>query len=241
MRPAESPAVPVRLGSSALSDLVGPGRPVVIVGDAGIRGRPMHTTVTLDECPTDIGESSYQILHGREDRPVVSPGDSGGPLLVRDREGVARLMGVASTGAEIEGVGWSRWTRVEHVSAWILEGLHIQGMEGRSDAPSCALPPTFGDAGPVGGRVCSQDRTDMCVALGDTGECVLFEYRTPPGNPSAVTGHEWYLRGTSRYKYRLPRRRFVETRLCQVSLIIPIRIHVGRSASAPAGIPAEAR
>ncbi len=203
MRPVEDPAAPVKLGSSALSALVQPGEPVVIVGDAGVRGRPIHATIVLEDCPAEAGDSSRQACHGQEERPVISPGDSGGPLLVGDRAGGARLMGVASTGATIGGVGWTRWTRIEHVSEWILAVLLLQGTEGRSESPSCAMPPTRGDAAPVGGRIFSQERMDMCVPLGDTGEGVLFEYRASPGSPAAASifGAKWHVSGASDYTY----------------------------------------
>ena len=202
LRPVEAPAAPVRLGSAALSNLVGPEKSVVIVGDAGVRGRPLHATITLEDCPPEAGSSQYQVCHGRENRPVVSPGDSGGPMLVGDQDGGARLMGVASTGSTISGHGWARWTRIEHVSEWILAVLLLQGTEGRSDAPSCALPPSPGDTSPVGGRVFSLKRLLLCAPLGDSGEGVLFEYRTPPGASNPFIGEDWYLSGASTVAYQ---------------------------------------
>ena len=200
-RDVESPAVPVKLGSSALSALVRPGESVVIMGDAGGRGRPMHATIVLDDCPAEAGGSTRQACHGRESRPVISLGDSGGPLLIGDREGGARLKGVASTGATIGETGWARWTRIEHVSEWILSVLLLQGTDGRSDSPSCAMPPASGDAAPTGGRIFIQERIFLCAPLGDTGEGVLLEYRMPPSNPNFILGEEWLLPGASDIAY----------------------------------------
>ena len=104
-------------------------------------------------------------------------------------------MGVASTGTTFEGVGWGRWTGIEHVSEWILSVLLVQATEGRSDSPSCAIPPTRGHAGPVGGRIFSQERTYLCAPLGDTAEGVRFDYRMPPGLPNL--SEAWFLPGAS--------------------------------------------
>ena len=206
-RPVDEPAAPVRLGSRSLSALVQPGEPVVIIGDAGVRGRPMHTTIVLEDCPAEAGNSPNQVCYGRPDRPVISRGDSGGPLLVGDREGGARLMGVASTGATFGGEGWGRWTRIEPVADWILSVMLIQGTEGRSNSPSCAMPPSLGDGdtSPVGGRIFKVKHIQMCVPLGDTGDGVLFDYRRRIGEASVEYGFEhWFLAGASDYLVEFP-------------------------------------
>lgn len=182
--PADAPAAPVRLGSVALGRVLGPGQDAVIIGDAGTRGSPMHATVTLSECPSEAGDASMLLCHARDERPVVSRGDSGGPLLVGGQDNGALLMGVASTGATIGGTGWSRWTRIGHVREWILAVMLAQGTEGRSAAPSCALPPAGTAAGPVGGRIFENEFFGLCIPLGTTGEGLWTDYRPPMGDPS---------------------------------------------------------
>ncbi len=113
-------------------------------------------------------------------------------------------MGVASTGGTILGVGWTRWTRIEHVEKWLHQVIIQEGTEGASSAPNCALPPASPGGHPirVGGRVFKNRVLAYCYPLGETGEGVRLEHRVPYGEYGF---EDWYAPGAMGHYFEFSR------------------------------------
>lgn len=126
-------------------------------------------------------------------------GDSGGPLLLRDDEGIARTFGILAFGSN-DCFGRDHYTRVgDAVAAWLHEitGVdprasampdaagEVLGVEGRcfgeqaiwSEAGTiqsrvCAPPQACGWSGHARGFRCVEAKRDPCQGVSDVGSCI---------------------------------------------------------------------
>lgn len=188
--PMPADVLPLLEDPAEVSSLV--GTPVNLAGyGVGADGKPARELQLLAEHIVRVDEEVIEVDGGR--RTGACRGDSGGPLLVRDRHGVLRVAGILSSGSR-SCTGVDHYLRADTLADWVRErgvepATAAQGCGGVTSAGMCRRGTAIWcERGVMRTETCSEDSAcgwsdrargyrcvtpaqDSCDGIDDLGNC----------------------------------------------------------------------